>query len=190
MKHGLPLVITLSAVLVSGCGTDRIIHDPNPNLISPTEVGVAFSDRDARVKIDGNPFVADRQRFEAAIVASMQEAWFRTPTHFTTTPDESVNDAYKVVMVFNPEDGVSRRQLCGAAPIATKPPASEAVVIRAAFCRYAIPAVSVRGYVYDLESPDDARLKSTIGGLMTALFSRRTPDRMDSDGGGFKIWMN
>jgi len=190
MTRTLSLITLLAAGGLSACQINRVVPDPNPDFYSPTEISVAFSNRNARVKIDGNPFTVDQYDFETTIVGYMQAAWHRVPTNLTTTPDASVNDTYKIVLVFNPVETLTRETFCGDTPIATAAPDPQQVVIRAAFCRHANPAVTVRGYGYDFQGPGDPALRSLIGDVVRALFPINNPELRNNDNDSGGVWMN
>lgn len=169
-------------VVLAGCEINRVVPGGPRDFYASTEVGAAWGGRDAWVKIDGNPFPIDQRSFETTVLDTLQKTWHRQPTHFTTTPDESANRNYKLVVVFNVAEAPSSQALCGEQPLETEPPQTDRILVRIAFCRHAGVVNDARGYIYHAESPTADGFRGILGDMMQAVFPHplREPDNNNS----------
>lgn len=163
---------------LGACGT-RVVADEPTAVYSRSEVGYGFGDRDARVRVIGNPFPVPKPVLERTVTDAMQNKALGIRTHFTTTPDDTARPDYWVVMAFNPARDVLAARLCGAETLATAPPDGGPVVVEAAVCRPGA-MTSATGWIDEVTGVDDPRFRQLIGDLTFALFPiRRTQDDND-----------
>jgi hypothetical protein len=92
------------------------------------EFGYAAGGRDLRVIIVGNPFGGDQAAFGRVVTDAMQGRNLGPQTNFTTTPGPSAREIYRVVMVFDPPNGLSADTTCQSDPAALSSTARDAVV--------------------------------------------------------------
>lgn len=177
-----PVVLLTLAVLPFvpfSCELNRVVAHSQTDFVSAGEVGIALGNRDARVKIDGNPFGVGEIDMHAAIVGHVQAAWHQVPTRFTTAPDDSVHPRYKTVLVFDPAEPLPQPVLCGADLILTAPSDGHEIILEAAFCRGLDVVTRATGYIYGARTPDDPGLRTVIADIVRALFPRGNRRRVD-----------
>jgi len=184
MRGRMPVaVLCLVGVTLGGCELNRVVPKRSKDFKSATEVGYAFGGRDAWVKIDGNPFTIDQRRFDQTIIDIVAANWTREPANFTTTPGESANSAYKLVVVFNPTEGLDSETFCSNRRISTAAPTAQKVEAQMAFCRHSDLVNAARGFLYNLKGPGDPALQTVIGDMISTVFPRELIDRGNSRDG-------
>jgi len=149
------------ALLLGACSSSRVVSDNVSTAYSPLEFSAGAGGRDLATEIYGNPFNMDQASFDRAVTDLMQNKHFGPPTHFTTTPNDSANRRYKVVMVFNPVENIISSQVCGGGPIPTSVEPGQPVRLQAAFCRGGA-LTSTNGWAPAVASPQDPAFRSLI----------------------------
>jgi hypothetical protein len=178
---------TLGSVLLLGAcadGLSRVMADTPSTAYSPLEFSAAAGGRDLRTDIHGNPFPIEQTAFNHAVTQLMQNKHFGPSTHFTTTPNETANPNYRVVMVFNSSGTVLNTNLCSAAPIPTRPATGEPIRVQAAFCRGGT-LTSATGWAPAVASPEAPTFQRLIADTTFSLFPFRDPNQDDDQG----CWM-
>ncbi len=141
----------------------------------------AAAGRDFRTVIYGNPTRASKETFDAAVIAAMQGRNWGPTTNFTTTPNESAREGYRVVMAFTGDRYLSGKAACREPRPEALAPAAAAVELQAAFCFRDRALSEVRVGVGAFSTPDDPRLKDAVSQVVLNLFPLRDPYR-DRDG--------
>jgi hypothetical protein len=175
--------LTMAMTLMLGaCSGSRVVSDNVSTAYSPLEFSAAASGRDLATEVYGNPFPIDQTSFDQTVTDLMQGKHFGPPTHFTTTPNDSANRRYKVVMVFNPSENIVNTQICSGGPIATNKQPGQPIRLQAAFCRGGT-LTSTNGWAPALTSPQDTAFRSLISDTTFELFPLRDPNHNDSNCG-------
>ena len=132
-----------------------------------------------RVIIVGNPFGGDQAAFGRVVTDAMQGRNLGPQTNFTTTPGPSAREIYRVVMVFDPPNGLSADTTCQSDPAALSSTARDgtAVAVLAAFCRSERPLTQIRGDIEAAAGADDPAFVALIGDTTQALFPRKKRKR-------------
>ncbi|QQP91420.1 hypothetical protein IGS68_09530 [Skermanella sp. TT6] len=172
--------IVAAVLLLAGCGGSRVVSDTPSTAYSPLEFSAAAGGRDLMTEVVGNPFGMDRAAFGTSVTDLMQNQHFGPATRFTTTPGDSADPRYKVVMVFNPAENVANPQICGGRPIATDDRPGQPIRLQAAFCRGGT-LTSTNGWAPALSSPQDPAFRSLISDATFSLFPVRDPNRGGDD---------
>ncbi|MFQ5784844.1 MAG: hypothetical protein ACE5H8_08460 [Alphaproteobacteria bacterium] len=177
-------VAAATLLLVAGCAgpngglTTAISYNQVESAYSPGEVGYAADGRDLRVVVRGKPFAgADRAELEAAVIDGManQPGWF--VTNYTTTPNETARDLYRVVWLFGVTPQTSRYAICGAAPGDFVALEQGGNTVMAGFCRLDQPLTYLGGTLGDVRSLDDPRFRRFVTVATHIVFPRLDPNR-------------
>ena len=177
-----PALALTFALALSACSGSRVVSDNVSTAYSPLEFSSAAGGRDLATEVYGNPFPIDQSSFDQTVTDLMQGKHFGPPTHFTTTPNESANRRYKVVMVFNPAENIANPQICGGGPITTDKRPGQPIRLQAAFCRGGT-LTSTNGWAPAVASPQDPAFRSLITDTTFELFPLRDPNHSDSNCG-------
>ena len=181
----------VAALLAGGCALasmSRITEDPPTLLYSPTHFIAASSGRDFEVEIQGDPFPVSEAKFAQVVTRAMQAGYTGPATHFTTTPDTSAEDGYRIVLVFNPASGFPNAQLCTGQKFPTKLPLSRGapVVVQAAYCApglasyltgYTGVATSLSAWLPAAQGLDDPAFTKLIADITLSLLPLRNPNQ-------------
>ena len=170
------------ASVLSACSGSRVVSDNVSTAYSPLEFSAAAGGRDLATEVYGNPFPIDQISFDQTVTDLMQGKHFGPPTHFTTTPGESANRRYKVVMVFNPAENIANPQICSGGPIATDRQPGQPIRLQAAFCGGGTRTSTTVG-APAVTSPQDPAFRSLITDTTFELFPLRDPNHSDSNCG-------
>jgi len=169
-----------AATLLGACSSSRVVSDNVSTAYSPLEFSAGASGRDLATEVYGNPFAMDQTSFDRSVTDLMQGKHFGPPTHFTTTPGDSANRRYKVVMVFNPAENIVNQQICSGGPIATNTQPGQPIRLQAAFCRGGT-LTSTNGWAPAVTSPQDPAFRSLIADTTFELFPLRDPNHSDNN---------
>lgn len=173
-------MLIASAITLSACSGSRVVGSEYGSAYTRIEAGYAFSGRDARVELLGDPFGGDRTALEAAVVAAMRGRGNGLPTRFTTAPNETARPGSKIVFAFNPVGTEPTSKLCtpnGVATAPARPGESVNLYVEAAFCSGGGAANAARGWLDGATGPDAAGFDSLIGDLTDTLLQPSEVDR-------------
>lgn len=166
-----------SLILVAACapGGVRLTQLDISNSYRPGEFAYAAAGRDLHVVIVGNPFGGDQAAFGTAVTDAMQGRNWGQATNFTTTPDAEARLTYRVVLVFNPPDGMNAARQCREEALAVQTiPSGDRIELSGAFCRGGNPMTRIRGRVSAAAGPRDVAFRELVGQVTSGLFP---PDR-------------
>lgn len=181
MRHAL-IVLALAAPALAGCGLSRVVSSERSSAYTPMAALYAFSDRDAKVEIIGNPFGGDSAALAEAVTAAMRGRASGLNTRFTTMPNETARTNYRLAFVFNPVGYGSQGRVCRQ-PLAVEPPQAGPpykLYVEAAFCDGDGDFTAARGWLDAATGLADPNLRHLIGDLTHSLFP---PAESDSCGG-------
>lgn len=169
--------LLIAALAVSACGSGPVVltHQETSPAYTTGQFAYAAAGRDLRVVVVGNPFGGQPAAFERAVTDAMQGQHWGQRTHFTIEPGDSARDAYRVVLLFNPPDGVTGGALCGDRPPRALPDGDPGgrVGVFGAFCRSDKILTRVRGTVDGAAGPNDPLFRELVGQVTNALFPLR-----------------
>ncbi len=183
---GAILVVGLAAMAMPATAFGQSISYTHQEPIYSTgEVGYAADGRDLRVVVHGNPFasqgVSDEQ-LAMAVVESMRgtPGWFAA--NYTTTPNETARELYRVVWRIGVANNASIYAICRGVPGDTSGDgdiggASSGRTVLAALCRRERIMSNLSGTLGNIASDDDPRFKDFIKVATRQLFPRRNPTR-------------
>lgn len=185
MRHAL-IVLALAAPALAGCGLSRVVSSERSSAYTPMAALYAFSDRDAKVDIIGNPFGGagggDAVALANAVTAAMRGRAMGLNTRFTTTPNDTARPGYRLAFVFNPVGHGAQGRVCRQ-PLAVEPPQAGPpykLYVEAAFCDGDGDFTAARGWLDAATGLSDPNLRHLIGDLTSSLFP---PPESDSCGG-------
>jgi hypothetical protein len=180
IRHWLPILV---AVLAGGCaGNVRLTQQEISPVYTASEFSYAGADRDLRVDIVGNPFGGDQRQFDSIITGYMQGSHWGPPTHFTTTPNSSAREAYRVVMLFDPPSTFPGIRICREKPqdLPTQADASK-IILFSAFCRGNESLTEIKGRIEAASGPDDPKFGDLVASVTNGLFPPRRRFEDDRD---------
>jgi hypothetical protein len=140
MSRQLPLASLAALTLLAACANHTQVGSayllPAYN---PSELGYAGGGRDMEVVVYGNPFAPGMEDpvFAEQMAEAMRGQHFGQDINFTTHPDDSAREGYRIVMAFSPKPAVSGRQMCRFAATGEKAVTSESsgsIPVKMAFC--------------------------------------------------------
>lgn len=174
---GLLLLASVGGFL-SACEPARYATTQD-RIYSPAEFRYASANKDFRTVISGNPFSAPDAQLESVVLEAMQPRnWgfdqaYTPRTRFTTRPNESANEDYRVEVSFLAEDVGNVTSLCAGQP--GRAAAAEDGVIRArmAFCFQTQILSTTVGTLTDADGVRDPRFRRLIVGMTRDLFPHR-----------------
>lgn len=124
------------------------------------------------VIVRGNPFAADKARFDAAVIAGLNASQYAGQVQFAIGTEGSGPGRYHVVLVFNPPGPFSAAELCRGdwrnAPIAL----GSTRTVSGAFCQQNIGLTEAKAQVGNVSGPDDPKLQALVKQLAIGLFPR------------------
>ena len=168
------------AVLIAGCAAPTT-YKWDWQQWSPNTLGYAAGQGALLTEIRGNPFDAPKGEVDAAITSTMYKSHFGPPVPFVTEAPQDYTSPYRVVMVFDPAETVSPKELCTGDPKPSE--RSEGTIkIAAAFCSRDTFETSVWGRVAQTEGPDDPEFQALIRQITTQLFPNQDPNERDNRG--------
>jgi hypothetical protein len=134
-----------------------------------TSYSYAAADRDMKVVTEGNPFAMPDDAFAQAVAAAMQGHNEVHRTNFTTSPNDTARERYRVVFAFDPPVGISNHEPCRR-PIESIGHTSERMVVQAAFCEGSSALTAARGNAPRMDGPDSAAFQVLVAGMTKRLF--------------------
>ena len=155
------------------------------SIYNPSEVSYAADGRDLKVLVHGNPFasqgVSDEQ-LAKVVVDSMRgtPSWF--VTNYTTTPNETARELYRVVWRIGVAKNASISAICRGVPGDSSVDgntggASAGRTVLAALCRRERTMSVLGGALGSIASVDDPKFREFIKMATRQLFPRRDPNR-------------
>ena len=186
------VAVTATGILLAGCALAgiRVQQDIAHQYSASTLGRVATGDYQLKVDIRQKPFAIPDETFAATALAGMQN---RTPgarVNFATNPTNSYRDnAYRLVLVFNPPPRTSSIGLCKAAKLdAIAPPGPLRLVdglgevsLVAAFCNGDLTLSRVSARANMVDGPDSEKFDQLMSQVALALFPFRNPNRDRED---------
>ncbi len=173
-----------SLILVAACaGGVRLTQLDVAGTYHPGEFAYAAAGRDLQVVIVGNPFGGDQAAFEAAVTDAMQEHHSGQATNFTTTPGDDARPSFRVVLIFDPPQGMNAARQCReeALAVQTVPADDGQINLSGAFCSGDSARTRIRGRVSGAAGPRDQAFRELVGQVTNGLFP---PDRGRNRGRG------
>jgi hypothetical protein len=166
--------LTGTALLVAACAAPLTVHYYDNNY-TPGEQRVAGMERTTVIR--GNPFAIPQGEFDQSVVDAMQ-GWAASHDHFVLTGNP--NDAYRVVVVFNPPPATGPN-LC-TRPLAVdtvfgQAPGAASAPVMATFCRGDRALATTYGSVEASAGPQSEAFRRGIGRFVAELFPLQNPDR-------------
>ena len=180
----------LSLVVLAGAGASctptDVVLSPTTfyGTYTPTVLNNAATTGGMLVEVVGNPFDAPKADLERSITGAMAGSHFGPRVDFVTTPPEDFRSPYRIVMVFDSEQGYTVLKLCSQTDSIT-PAATESVRVHTALCAAEKPLTGVSGRVADVTGPQDPKFRRMISQITTNLLPPFNPDRGDGDRGMF-----
>jgi len=153
---------------------------------SPAEFRFASANKDFRTVISGNPFMAPDSDLESVVIDAMQprnwgfEQAYTPRTHFTTRPDDSANQDYRVEVSFRAEDVATVTSLCAGQPDATASGQQGMIRARMAFCYRTQMLSTTVGALAEPSGLDDPRFRRLIVRMTRDLFPHREFRKKDT----------
>jgi len=135
-----------------------------------------------RTVIHGNPSVAPKEAFEAAVIDTMQGHTWGPKANFSTSSSADARDGYRVVMVFSGQYHITGEAACRGADLSALPPAANRVQLQAAFCFKDRVLSQAHVTFNSFSSPEDPVLNDAVAEAVLHLFPLRDPDREDRGG--------
>ncbi len=166
------------AVLITGCSAPTT-YKWDWQQWSPNTLGYAAGQGALLTKIRGNPFDAPKDEVDAAITSTMYKSHFGPPVPFVTEAPQGYISPYRVVMVFDPAETISPKELCTGDPKPSER-SEDTIKIAAAFCSRDTFETSVWGRVARTATPEDPEFKALIRQMTTQLFPNRDPNERDN----------
>lgn len=167
MRTYIPAIVILSvASLVSACsGTPRTFNQTN--LISDPQsyIGYGAAGRDLKVAVYGSPF---GQPADEILASEMNAAKVGPDTHFTTHPNGSAMDGFRIVLAFNGRD--AEQTLCTAATPSVSQSASGTVNLQAALCDKDKLITAVEGKLTGVSQANDPAMAELMKATAIQLF--------------------
>jgi len=180
------LSIAILAGAATACTSTDVVLSPTSyfGAYTPTVLNNAATTGGMLVEVIGNPFDAPKADLERSITGAMTGSHFGPHVDFVTTPPEGFSSPYRIVMVFDSNQGYTQIKLCGqTGSIAPEP--GESVRVHTALCAADKPLTGVSGRVRDVTGPDDPKFRRLIAQITTNLLPPNNPDRRDGDRGLF-----
>ncbi len=174
---------TLALTALGGCSRTGVIDyvhlEPG---YRPQQFAYAAGGRDLEADIQGNPFAMPKEEFDSAVTGAMRGAHFGQPTNFTTTPDYSAREGYRVRLLFNGPGASSGRIVCaGGAAVVGPSPESGNVRLLAAFCNGEYPLSYLSAHVSGIEDAHDPAFRDFMRQVTTNLFPPQNRQEQDHD---------
>ncbi len=155
------------------------------SIYHPSEVSYAADGRDLKVLVRGNPFASqgvNDEQLAGVIVDSMRgtPGWF--VANYTTTPNETARELYRVVWLIGVAKNTSIYAICRGVPgdisvDGNTEGASTGRTVLAALCRRERIMSYLGGALGNIASVDDPQFKDFIKVATRQLFPRRDPNR-------------
>ncbi len=178
-----PVGITTAVMLA--CGIALAACQPSHYAVtqdraySPSEFHYATANKDVRTVIRGNPFDGPKDRLEAVILDAMQpvnwgfEGPYTPRTRFTTQPDGSANENYRIEVSFRRDDLAAPAAICAGGGGGDSSSPSTAIVARMAFCYQDRLLSTTVGHLDSPEGVYDPRFHRLIARMTRDLFPQR-----------------
>ena len=179
------LILLILTGAGSACSSSATVLSPTSyyGAYTPTVLSYSATSGGILVEVVGNPFDAPKADLERSITGAMTGSHFGPHVDFVTTPPEGFRSPYRIVMVFDSNQGYTQIKLCGqTGSIAPEP--GESVRVHTALCAADKPLTGVSGRVRDVTGPDDPKFRRLISQITTNLLPPSSPDRRDNDRGG------
>jgi hypothetical protein len=160
--------------LLAGCADMVVVNDPvtQPNYLLGEE-NYAARNGAIRVEVAGETFGLPPDRFADLVVGQMRAGYYRHG-FFTREASRATDPRYRIVMMFNPDPGLSANALC-AAPVPPAPaprnPAARSSLL-AAFCAGGEARSEIQGWVR-LSGVEDANFARLVDAVTARIFPRR-----------------
>lgn len=171
--------VTLAGLLV-GCGgtptvyDSRIYHDSWPDFFN------GGTQSEYLAVVWGNPFDAAQERTDAVVLKSVDQAFNRSGSTFSTNPSDVDPLVPYVAVVFNAEAKSSGLPCSDLTALQPSRADRGNVRVHAALCRAGSPLTGARGHVADVTGPDDPRFKDLMYQVAVELFrNQRGTDGRD-----------
>ncbi len=177
----------LSLVILAGAGsaclsTDVVLSPTSfDGAYTPTVLNYSATSGGMLVEVIGNPFDAPKADLERSITGAMTDSHFGPHVDFVTTPPEGFRSPYRIVMVFDSNQGYTQIKLCGQTG-SISPEPGESVRVHTALCAAEKPLTGVSGRVGEVTGPDDPKFRRLISQITTNLLPPNNPDRQPDNG--------
>jgi hypothetical protein len=180
-KSLLSLVILAGAA--SACTSTDVVLSPTSyyGAYTPTVLSYSATSGGILVEVIGNPFDVPKADLEQSITGAMTGSHFGPHVDFVTTPPEGFRSPYRIVMVFDSNQGYTQIKLCGQTE-SIQPGPGESVRVHTALCAAEKPLTGVSGRVGEVTGPDDPKFRRLISQITTNLLPPKNPDRRGGDG--------
>lgn len=179
-RNWLPILV---ALMVGGCASNvRLTQQEISPVYTSSEFSYAGSGRDLRVDIVGNPFGGDQQAFDRTVTGYMKGSHWGPSTHFTTTPNDTARQTYRVVMLFDPPATFPGIRLCRVKPEDLPTQADgKSIILFSAFCRGDKSLTEIKGHIDSASGPDDRKFRDLVASVTNGLFPPRHRFEDDRD---------
>lgn len=170
--------LSLAALVLtalSACAVNSITQPAYLGTFDPKTLGYIAGKGPLYTVIVGNPFPASDEEVGRVITSTMVGAHFGPKIEFTTERDATNPSPYRVVIVFNPSQGVDPRALCRNSQQPTDPTAGSLRVM-AALCASKYRETSLSGSIAAVNSPDHAAFRALIRQMTVELLPPRNPN--------------
>ncbi len=172
------------AALVAGCA-EPTTYKWNYQQFSRSKLAYAAKEGGMLTEIHGNPFNAPKTEVDATIRETMYSSHFGPPVPFLAQVPEDHRSPYRVVMIFDPQETISYRELC-TGDLEAGDPDRKFIKVAAAFCARDIHETSVWGTVARSANPDDPKFKALIRKMTNQLFPVHEPNVRDGRNGNVR----
>ena len=170
----LPLAALILAAL-SACVGNSITQPAYLGTFDPKTLSYIAGKGPLYTEIVGNPFPASNEEVGRVITSTMVGAHFGPKIEFTTERDPINPSPYRVVIVFNPSQGVDPRALCRNSQQPTDS-AAGALRVMASLCANKYRETSLSGSIAAVNSPDTAAFRALIRQITAELLPPRNPN--------------
>lgn len=130
-----------------------------------------------RTVIVGNPFEIPQADLDRIVTSAMDGNHYGPPTTFTTQPGEAARPSYRIVMMFDPPEDMSREQICAPASQLKPQPGGERLGLLSGFCARNDLMSWVAASISRPSSADDPTFRDMIVTGMFNLIPSRDRER-------------
>ena len=175
-----------AAILIAGCAeTATLPHHFVYDGYRTSYLNYAAGRGGLLTEVVGNPFQAPKTAVDDAVTETFGQRGFGPKLDFFTVPPEGYSSAYRVVVLFDPADGVAPSRLCRDPfqPQVQRPverPGKVGVV--AAFCQNDRRITPAGGSIDGAGGPDDPAFRKLMSQVAALLFPSRPGDRSPNEG--------
>jgi hypothetical protein len=174
--NGLLKCAALAApIALAACGNMVTVTDPvHPLHYVQDDELYAGRNGGIRVEVDGSTFGLPADQFAQRVVDIMRASYYRRDW-FTLAPSRATDPRFRIVMMFNPDPGLSANEMCAAPqpfqPVAKAP--GETTVLFAAFCGTTEALSETTGRAYGgVTGVDDPKFRELVAKVTNSVIAK------------------